>query len=96
MVITVLEAEVALDKAAVLQSAYRDAVKQLDPGIIHTQLLRSAKDPAIWQIVTTWESREALNAIRQSGETPRGMLIFRAANAVPDLAIFDIVAQGTA
>lgn len=96
MVITVLEAHVEADQAAVLQETYQQAVKQLDPGLVQTQLLRSLKDAGTWQIVTTWESRAALEAMRQSGETPRGVLIFKAANAVPVLTIFEIVAQGSA
>lgn len=94
MVITVLEAHVAADQTAVLQETYQHAVAHLDAGIVQTQLLRSTKDPSLWQIVTTWESRAALDAMRQSGETPRGVLIFRAANAEPVLSVYDVVAQG--
>ncbi len=94
MVITILEALVAEDKAAVLQDTYQRAVEHLDAGIVQTLLLRGMKDTSIWQIVTMWESRAALDAMRQTGETPRGVLIFRAANAEPVLTIYDVVAQG--
>ena len=94
MVITILEAHVAEDKAPVLQETYQRAVEQLDAGIVQTFLLHALKDASIWQIVTIWESRAALDAMRQSGETPRGVLIFRAAAAEPALTVYDVVAQG--
>ena len=83
MVITTLEARVAPEKAAVLEAEFRQAVQKLDAGILQTFLLRGASDPDVWQIVTIWESREALEAMRNSGETARGVVILRAAGAEP-------------
>ncbi len=96
MVITVLEAHVAAEKAAVLQETYRSSVDRLDAGIVETFLLHSAKDAELWQIVTVWESRAALDAMRQSGETPRGVLIFRAAGAEPALAVYEVASHAAA
>jgi heme-degrading monooxygenase HmoA len=93
MVITVLEAQVAPEKAALLESTYTQAIENLDPGIVQTFLLRSSKEPGLWQILTVWESREVLDAMRQSGETPRGVLIFRAVEAEPALSVFTVVAH---
>jgi hypothetical protein len=96
MVITILEATVEPANIDVLQATYQNAVEHLDEGIVQTLLLHSLKDRAIWQIVTIWENRLALEKMRQSGVTPRGLLIFRAANAEAALTIFDVVAQGKA
>jgi heme-degrading monooxygenase HmoA len=96
MVITTLEAHVAPEKAAVLEAEFKQAVQKLDTGIVQTFLLRGARDTDRWQIVTVWESREALDAMRNSGETPRGVLILRAAGAEPALSVFGVVAQGAA
>jgi heme-degrading monooxygenase HmoA len=96
LVITILEAQVAPEKTARLEEAYKQATKHLDAGITQTFLLRSAKDASLWRIVTVWESREALEAMRQSGETPRGVVMFRAADAEPMLSVFDVVAYGAA
>jgi heme-degrading monooxygenase HmoA len=96
MVITVLEAVVVADQAARLQETFQEAVKNLDPGLVRTSLLHSLREPDVWQIVTTWETRAALDAMRQSGETPRGVLIFREAGAEPALKIYDVVVDGTA
>ena len=45
----------------------------------------------MWRILTVWENREALDAMRSSGETPRGVLMFRSAKAEPALSVFEIV-----
>ena len=96
MVITVLEALVPTDKAAVLQSTFQNAVDHLDAGIVQTFLLHGLREADLWQIVTVWESRAALDAMRQSGETPRGVLIFRAAGAEPGLSVFDVAVHAAA
>jgi heme-degrading monooxygenase HmoA len=93
MVITILEAQVTPDKASVLEATYKQAIEQLDPGIIQTFLLRSSKEPGLWQIVTVWENREVLETMRQSGATPRGVLIFRTVNAEPTLSVFEVAAH---
>jgi quinol monooxygenase YgiN len=96
MVITILEAQVAPDKVAVLEAAYKQGIEQLDAGITKTYLVRSSKDSSAWRIITVWESRDALEQLRRSGETPRGVLMFRAADAEPMLSVFDVVAHAVA
>jgi len=96
MVVTVLEARVASENIPLLESAFTSAVRQLDPGIMETFLLSDTKDPALWQIVTLWRDRQALDAMRSSGQTPRGMLIFREAKAEPSLSIRLVAAHARA
>jgi hypothetical protein len=96
MVITILEAQVASDKAAALEAAYKQGIEQLDAGITQTFLLRDFKDTSLWRIVTLWESRAALEAMRQSGQTPRGVVMFRAADAEPMLSVCEVVASAAA
>jgi heme-degrading monooxygenase HmoA len=93
MVITILEARVSPEKSAALEQAYQTAIVNLDSGIKQTFLLHSATDSTLWRIVTVWRSREALEEVRQSGQTPRGVLMFRAAEAEPTLSIFDVAAH---
>ncbi len=93
MVMTILEAHVASDKWQALEQEFQQATKNLDPGITQTFLLHDSKDQTLWRIATVWHSREALDAMRKSGETPRGVLMFRAAGAEPVLSIFDVTAQ---
>jgi len=96
MVITILEAQVAPDNVAVLEAAYKQGIERLDAGITQTFLVRSAKDSRAWRIITVWESRDALEQMRRSGETPRGVLMFRTADAEPVLSVFDVVAHAAA
>ena len=96
MVITILEAHVAADKVPTLETMYKHEIERLDAGITQTFLLRDSKDSSVWRIVTIWESRAVLKAMRQSGQTLRGVLTFRAADAEPILSVFDVVAHASA
>ena len=93
MVLTVLEARVAPERAADLERAFRDGAAELPPGIVRTSLVRDSRDPAVFRIVTAWADRNALLAMRATGETPKGVLMFRAAGAEPELGIYDVVAH---
>jgi quinol monooxygenase YgiN len=93
MVMTILESHVAPEKQPALLAAFESATAQLDAGIEQTFLARSNADPTLWRIMTVWRDREALDAMRASGETPRGVLIFREAGAEPSLTVFTIVDQ---
>ena len=91
MVTTVLQAVVPEDMWSVLEEVYRKETPDLPPEIVQTSLLQSAKDRTIWQIVTVWKSREALDEMRSSGEVPAGIRMFRMAGADPVLTIFDVL-----
>ncbi len=92
MVITILEAHVEAEKASVLQAEYTKGLGDLPPQMVQTFLLQSAADKTLWQIISVWKSREALEEMRNSGETPAGILMFRAAGAEPKLTIFAVLA----
>lgn len=95
MVITTLQAQVPPERWQALEQAFKEAIVVLDRGIVETFLLHDLKVRSAWQIVTVWESQAALDEMRNSGETPRGVLIFRAAGAEPALSISDAVAHAT-
>ena len=99
MVMTVLEAHVADDQWATLKQAFAEEIAHhMLPSIYQTFLIQGLSDPTLWRIITVWRSREDLQAMRQQG-TPAGVLMFRAAQAEPTLALFDIAAyapEGTA
>jgi len=95
MVITILQAQVAPDQWKTLERVYQQAITELDRGIEQTFLLHGFADATLWQIVTVWQSREALDEMRRSGETPRGVLMFRAAGAEPVLSVFDVAAHAS-
>ncbi len=90
MVVTMLEAEVEAERAGDLESAFaRETAGPMPPGLVRSYLLRGTT----WRIVTLWESREALEAMRASGETPAGVRMFREAGAEPTLAVFEVAAE---
>ena len=91
MVLTILEATVAPERAADLQAAFRVAGARVPPGFIRSHLVSAVTDPTRWRIETLWTGREALAAMRQAG-TPAGVLMFRAAGAEPSLSVYDVSA----
>jgi hypothetical protein len=90
MVMTILEARVAKENWQILQEAYQEAAQQRDIGLEQSFMIHSKKEPDLWRILTVWHNQEALDALRNSGETPRGVLMFREAKAEPTLSIFDV------
>jgi quinol monooxygenase YgiN len=92
MVLTILEANLEPGRESDLQAAYAAIVASgtPSPGLVHSELLRDAGDPARWRIQTWWQSRQALEAMRSTG-TPAGVLMFRSAGAEPRLSIFEVV-----
>lgn len=92
MVITILEAHVDVEKAPALQEAYTKGLPDLPPQMTQTFLLQSVADKTLWQIISVWKSRDALDEMRKSVETPAGVLMFRAAGAEPNLSVFGVPA----
>ena len=93
MVITMLEAHVSKENWSALENAYQTGTQHREVGLVHSFLIQSVKDVELWRIVTIWRSQEALEEMRRLTEIPRGVLMFRDANAEPVLSIFNIVQQ---
>jgi len=92
MILTVLEATVPEGKESLLEAAFKAAGSSPKPnGLLRSELLRDSREPSRWRIATLWESREALLAMRNSGAPPAGILMFRSADAEPELTVFDVV-----
>jgi acetyl esterase/lipase len=94
MIMTVLEARVAPEQWEALRRAY-DARARLPPSgeIVESFLVQSDGDGTTLRIITIWRDREALEAMRASGETPAGVLIFCDAGAEPALTVFSVWAN---
>jgi quinol monooxygenase YgiN len=92
MILTVLEASVAPERAADLLAAFRAAEAEIPPGLVRSELICSVADASHWRIETLWADRAALDAMRQAG-TPAGVLMFRSAGAEPTLSVFDVQAS---
>ncbi len=65
----------------------------LPPFILRSFLLRSDQDRDVWRIMTVFRSREDLDAMRASGQTPRAVALFRAAGADPAFSLFQVIDQ---
>lgn len=92
MVVTILEAHVGAESWAAFQDEYKERTVQLPPQMIQTFLLQDTADQTLWRIISVWKSREALDEMRSSGETPAGVVMFRNAGVEPNLSIFNVSA----
>lgn len=93
MVMTILDGRVSKENWSALEQAFQEASQVQEPGLVKSFLIHSSRETDLWRILTLWTSREALDAMRQSNETPRGVLMFRRAHTEPLLSIFDVVQQ---
>ena len=93
MVITILEARIEPDMAPALLAAYQNGLSHLPPQMIRTFLVKDVADKNMWRILSVWKSREALEEMRRSRETPEGILMFRAAGVEePMVSIYEVAA----
>ncbi len=90
MVITILEAHLEEKNWSAFQDDFKTRTADLPPQMIRTYLLQDTADQTLWRIISVWKSREALNEMRNSGETPTGVLMFRNVGAEPKLSIFNV------
>ncbi len=94
MVITMLEAHVAPEQWDALRASYAARARPPASGpIVESFLIQGTEERNDWRIVTVWRDLAALEAMRSSGETPTGVVIFREANAEPRLTIFNVRAN---
>ncbi len=93
MVITILEAHVGAENWSAFWADFKNRTAQLPPQMLQTLLLQDVADQTLWQIISGWKSREALDEMRNSGETPVGVVMFRNVGAEPKLSIFNVAAS---
>jgi heme-degrading monooxygenase HmoA len=93
MVMTILEGRVSKENWTAFEQAYKEGSQFQEVGLVQSFLIHNLRETDVWRIVTLWASREALDAMRQSNETPRGVLMFRRGHTEPVLSIFDVVQQ---
>ncbi len=86
-VISILEADMPPDKAAKLETNFAEGT--LDPGVIQIFLIKNNNK---CKIITLWENRGAINAMKSKG-TPKAVLMFRYAGVEPTLLVYDVVNQ---
>jgi heme-degrading monooxygenase HmoA len=90
MFVTMVEGAVEADREGDLRSAWEDktGVASLPAGFIESSLLRA--EDGTWRIVTVWESKEAVMAMRASGEPPAAPAMFEEAGSKPALSTWTV------
>lgn len=64
--------------------------------MVETFLISDTRDASLWRILTVWRDHQTLDAMRNSGQTPKGVLIFKEAGAEPVLSVLEVVNHVTA
>jgi quinol monooxygenase YgiN len=93
MIITVLAARIMPEYWQKFRDSYEAGTKHLPAMILETFLVQDHNEQELWRIITVWKSYDALQTYRQSVSVPDGVLWFRAANAEPSLALWDVIYQ---
>jgi heme-degrading monooxygenase HmoA len=89
MYVTIVEGAVEAAREDDLRSAWEDTTSGVLPeGFIESSLLRA--DDGTWQIVTVWESKEAVMAMRASGERPAAIVMFEGAGSEPSVSMWTV------
>jgi heme-degrading monooxygenase HmoA len=86
MFVTIVEAPVEADREGDLRAAWDEiTTKTLPDGLIESSLLRT--EQGTWRIVTVWESKDAVLAMRATGEQPAALIMFERAGAEPTVSM---------
>ena len=93
-IITILEGSVVQEQWENLQHAYRKLTKE-KTAIAPSQsfLIQDTKEFTHWKIITVWENMESLQKMRNSGEVPAGVRIFREASCEPVVSILTVAEE---
>jgi quinol monooxygenase YgiN len=91
MFLVTMEARVAPELQERLIRAFDHVKNRRPPGVIQSMLIRDAHDPAIWRVVTIWESHDALEAHYQSGALMPSAYIFQLIEQTPVSVASEIV-----
>ena len=95
MFVTIVEGMVEADREGDLRSAWEAKTAGVLPaGFIESSLLRA--ESGIWRIVTVWESKEAVMAMRASGEPPAALVMFEQAGSKPSVSMWTVEGRARA
>ena len=88
MFVTIVDGVVESAHESDLRSAWEERTASLPAGLIESSLLRA--ENGAWRIVTVWESREAVMAMRASGEPPAALIMFEQAGSKPSVSMWTV------
>jgi heme-degrading monooxygenase HmoA len=87
--VTVTEGRVALEREDDLRAAWEETASA-PAGLIQSTLVRG--EDGTWRIITFWESRDAVMAMRASGEPP-ALTMFHRAGSQPSVSMGTVERQ---
>ena len=64
------------------------ATGELPTGLVESYLMRA--DDGVWRIVTIWESKEVVMAMRAKVDKPTAILIFEEAGSRPSVSMWTV------
>jgi hypothetical protein len=89
MFVTIVEGVVDVEREADLRSAWDKGTSgDLPAGLVGSMLLRA--EDSTWRIVTSWESKDAVMAMRASVEKPTALLVFEQAGSEPSVSMWTV------
>ena len=87
MYMTMVEGEVTEERVADLHAAWKENTADLPVGLLESFLVRS--ESGVWRIVTVWESKDAVMAMRASGR-PAALVMFERAGSVGSVSMWSV------
>ena len=88
MFLTMVEATVASERESDLRAAWAaETAGALPSGLVESWLVRG--EGGSWRVVTVWESRDAVLAMRSAGR-PAAVVMFEAAGAEPSVSMWTV------
>ena len=91
MVISVMEANVPIDKWEELKISFRNATRMLPPQMKETLLVQSTIEHQYWKIVTVWHSTQQFHRIQEAILQSGIVEIFRMINIEPRQGLFEVI-----
>ncbi len=89
MFVTMVEGAVDDARADDLRSAWDERTSgDLPAGLVESYLMQG--DDGVWRIVTIWESKEAVMAMRATVDKPTAILIFEQAGSRPSVSMWTV------
>jgi len=91
MIMTSVEAHVALERHEELIRAFKEQTLNPPPQLKQVLLVQSSSDPTLWRTVGFWPNRVVFEGYRNSGEVSAAFKVFRAAGAEPTVQVFEVI-----
>jgi len=90
MVMSVLEANVPLNKWEELKASFRHSTQILPPQICETLLIQSIDNPERWKIVTVWHIKRHIKLVQDAMRNCGAAEIFRSIGIEPIQGMFNV------